>query len=146
VKAAQWTPFLLPHLHPDMSLLDCGCGVGSITLDLAEIVAALARTLLFHRRDPLAALKSIRRVVASDGVAAIADDDDGAVVYSPNDPTMQQIGALFMRIMQHNGADLTYSRHLRGLLLQAGFARTEGLAVAAEYSAILRQPTIGPIS
>jgi SAM-dependent methyltransferase len=165
-----------------MSLLDCGCGAGSITLDLAEFVApgsvvgldldegqldaarweaarrgltnvtfehgnvydlpfadgafdaALAHTLLFHLRDPLAALRSIRRVLAPDGVAAISDDDDGAVVYSPNDPTMQQTGALFMQIMQHNGANLTYSRHLRGLLLQAGFARTEGFAVAADYS------------
>src|SRR5947209_19784679 len=37
--AADWVPFLLPHLRTGMSLLDCGCGVGSITLDLAERVA-----------------------------------------------------------------------------------------------------------
>lgn len=38
-RAAQWVPFLLPHLRPGMRLLDVGCGVGSITLDLAELVA-----------------------------------------------------------------------------------------------------------
>lgn len=38
-RAAQWVPFFAPHLRPGMRLLDCGCGVGSITLDLAEIVA-----------------------------------------------------------------------------------------------------------
>ncbi len=31
--------FLLPHLSPGMSLLDCGCGPGSITLGLAEAVS-----------------------------------------------------------------------------------------------------------
>jgi ubiquinone/menaquinone biosynthesis C-methylase UbiE len=36
-RAARWVPFLLPHVRSGMRLLDCGCGVGSITLDLAEI-------------------------------------------------------------------------------------------------------------
>ena len=31
--------FLLPHLSPGMSLLDCGCGPGTITVGLAETVA-----------------------------------------------------------------------------------------------------------
>jgi SAM-dependent methyltransferase len=30
--------FLLPYLRPDMAVLDCGCGTGTITLGLAEAV------------------------------------------------------------------------------------------------------------
>ena len=38
-RAAKWVGFFLPHLRPGFSVLDCGCGVGSITLDIAELVA-----------------------------------------------------------------------------------------------------------
>ena len=38
-RAATWVGFFLPHVQKGFSLLDCGCGVGSITLDLAELVA-----------------------------------------------------------------------------------------------------------
>ncbi len=31
--------FFLPHLTPGLSVLDCGCGPGSITLGIAELVA-----------------------------------------------------------------------------------------------------------
>ena len=36
--AAKEAGFLLPHLSPGMRLLDCGCGPGSITVGLAEVV------------------------------------------------------------------------------------------------------------
>ena len=37
--AATFAEFFIPYLRPGMRLLDCGCGVGSITLDLAGLVA-----------------------------------------------------------------------------------------------------------
>ena len=37
--AASTAAFLARHLKPGMSLLDCGCGPGTITLGLAELVA-----------------------------------------------------------------------------------------------------------
>jgi ubiquinone/menaquinone biosynthesis C-methylase UbiE len=38
-RAATHAAFFLPHVQRGMSLLDGGCGPGSITLDLAEVVA-----------------------------------------------------------------------------------------------------------
>lgn len=37
--AASHAAFFIAHLHSGMSLLDCGCGPGSITIDLAALVA-----------------------------------------------------------------------------------------------------------
>jgi ubiquinone/menaquinone biosynthesis C-methylase UbiE len=37
--ANDWIPFLLPYLRPGMHVLDCGCGPGSITVDVAQRIA-----------------------------------------------------------------------------------------------------------
>ena len=38
-SAKAQADFLLPYLKAGMDLLDCGCGPGSITLDLAELLS-----------------------------------------------------------------------------------------------------------
>jgi SAM-dependent methyltransferase len=185
--ATEWIPFFLPHLHPGMSLLDCGCGVGSITLDLAERLApgqvvgvdidesqiamaraeagrrglsnvsfevasvyelpfpngsfdaALAHTLLMHLHEPLRALRVLRQMLKPGGVVCVSDDDWSTIVYSPADPHLRKAWDLTFRIVEHNGGSPFYARHLRGLMLEAGFARTEGHAVAADHYGTLAE-------
>ena len=38
-RAATHAAFFLPYVQPGMTLLDCGCGPGTITLDFAALVA-----------------------------------------------------------------------------------------------------------
>jgi len=184
-RAATWVGFFLPHLRPGMRVLDCGCGVGSITLDLAELVApgqvigidldptqldiaramaaqrglanvqfivasvydlpfaegsfdaVLAHTLLMHLRDPLQILRTLRRMVKAGGVIGVSDDDLSTVVVSPPSALADLLVAIWPRVVEANGGSPFYSRHLRQLLLEAGFVRTEGHAVAADYHGAL---------
>lgn len=38
-RAGTHAAFFTPRLRPGMRLLDCGCGPGTLTVDLAEIIA-----------------------------------------------------------------------------------------------------------
>ena len=178
--AQTFLPFLLPHLRSGLDVLDAGCGVGSIALDLAPAIApgrifgidldpeqievarntaaqrgienaefapasvyelpfedgsfdvVYANAVLFYLREPRRALVEFKRVLRPGGLAAVSDDDLGTVVMSPERPELELGPRLFERAVAHEGGNARYSRHLRTLMLEAGFARTEGIAHAPE--------------
>ena len=56
---------------------------------------------------------------------------------SPANPLVEEAVSPWVRVLQHSGATPYYARHLRRYLLDAGFVRTEGHAVAADYHGTL---------
>lgn len=178
--AATFLPFLLPYLRPGLAVLDAGCGVGSIALDVAPSVApgrvtgididaeqvdlarrtcaergisnvdfltgsvkqlpfpaasfdvVYANAVLQHVSEPVVALAQMRRVLRSGGVAAVTDDVVSSFVISPDLPQLRLAAELIGRALEHEGRSARYSPHLRGLMLEAGFDRTEGVAHTPE--------------
>ncbi len=57
--AASSAAYLLPHLRPGMSLLDVGCGPGTITADLARVVAPGRVVGIEPVEAPLAAARTL---------------------------------------------------------------------------------------
>jgi len=67
-RATHEAAFFIPHLTPTMRVLDCGCGPGTITVGLAQIVAQ-GHVVGIDRE--LAELAQARRYAAQQGIANV---------------------------------------------------------------------------
>lgn len=174
-----------------MRVLDCGCGPGAMTVELAAAVAPgeavgvdihadqfdVGRTMasergmtnvrfeqgtiyqlpfadesfdavfvhavLYHLREPLAALRQVWRVLRPGGVAGIRDSDTAGDLYAPADPTIDRAWALLDRLMRHNGGNPAFGRTQKAALRQAGFERISASASYDCYEAPAVQRTWG---
>jgi SAM-dependent methyltransferase len=115
--AARDAAFLLPHLKPGMTLLDCGCGPGTITIGLAKAVAPGVVTAVDLEHSQIAVaeqtavdhgLKNVRFKAASVYQLPFPDRSFDAV-YSH---------ALF----EHLADPLTAAREIRRVLKPGGIA------------------------
>jgi len=115
-------------------------GVGNARFETGDVYAlpfpdasfdsVYANALLQHLSDPVRALREFRRVLRPGGIAAIRDPDWGTWIIEPATPLLDLLRDLRLRLYAHNGSDASYARHLRRLLLEAGFAQAECYASA----------------
>src|SRR5262249_30851069 len=89
----------------------------------APVDAAYARGVFIYLREPLRALREIRRVLKPGGVFGVRDRDEGSRILAPTSPLLAAMHALEMRLLRHQGGNPEYARHQRRLLREAGFAR-----------------------
>ena len=95
----------------------------------ASFDAVFAFTVLEHVREPLRAMREMRRVLKPGGVAGIYDPDYGTMLQTPSTPSIQELNNLMRRFSEENASPY-YAREQRQYLLEAGFARTEAFAFA----------------
>ena len=89
--------------------------------------AVFAFTVLEHVREPLRALREMRRVLKPGGVAGIYDPDYGTLLQTPSTPGLEEMNRLMRRFSEENASPY-YARDQRQYLLEAGFVRTQGFA------------------
>ncbi len=161
--------YLLPHLGPRTTVLDIGCGPGTITLDIAArvapaavigidvapaaIEAALAEQerqgttnaefhtgdlyaldmdddtfdivhahqVLQHLRDPVGALREMRRVCKPGSLVAARDGDYEAMTWYPAVPAMSAWLRMYDAVARANEGEPNAGRFLLSWAHSAGF-------------------------
>jgi len=176
--AAKHAAFFTPLLRGGMRLLDCGCGPGTITLDLAKFVspgqvfgidlepgqvryaqdqakrhqhanasfgvgsiyalpfpdghfdAVFAHALFEHLREPVRALREMKRVLRPSGLVGIRSPDWAGWVVHPLNPLLEKAFHLFKEIQIANGGNPYVGRALKGLLRESEFSN---ISISASY-------------
>ncbi|MFP6594673.1 MAG: class I SAM-dependent methyltransferase, partial [Dehalococcoidia bacterium] len=173
--------FFLPFLKPGMTLLDAGCGPGSITyglamhaapgevtgidLDSARIETAsrdireagvdnisyqvadvtnlpfeddhfdavFANGLIEHLSDPGVGINELLRVLKPGGVIGVRSSDWGVALLHPDTEGLRDSIGLRNHWQRHRGGHPNAGRHLRELLLLAGFLDVNADATAESH-------------
>lgn len=95
----------------------------------ASFDAAFAYTVLEHTREPLQAIREMRRVLKPGGVIGLCDPDYEGQLWAPASPGLAELMQIMRRFSEEHASPY-YARHQRGYLLEAGFSPTQGFAQA----------------
>jgi ubiquinone/menaquinone biosynthesis C-methylase UbiE len=107
--------FLRPHLRPGMRLIDCGCGPGSITVDLAQAITP-GEVIGIDLREE--ALTHGRQLAHDRGVSNVTFQ--AANVYQLPCPDAAFDAAFACAVLQHLAAPLEALKEMRRVLKLGG--------------------------
>ncbi|OAA67659.1 methyltransferase-UbiE family protein [Cordyceps fumosorosea ARSEF 2679] len=120
--------YLLPYLRPHMSILDVGCGPGSITIDLARKVPEGHVVGVEHVPDPLDGARSL---ASSKGVTNIKFQvgDIHNLPFSEN--TFDVVHA--HQVLQHIADPVLAFKEMRRVVKQGGIVAVQESVVSTIY-------------
>jgi ubiquinone/menaquinone biosynthesis C-methylase UbiE len=150
-SAQDSAAFLLPHLHAGQRLLDVGCGPGSITVDLAAVVAPgevigidAAPGVLDQARE-LAAARGVGNVRFAPGDVYRLGSNDDSVDVAPVDVASNGVAGFDVagfdvvyahQVLQHLARPVDALREMKRVLRPGGL-----LAVRdADYATMVHAP------
>jgi SAM-dependent methyltransferase len=114
-RTGEAAAFLAPYLRAGMRLLDCGCGPGSITVDLARTVAPGEVIGIDLREDALA---HGRALALERGIANLTFE--AASVYQLPYPDGAFNAAFACAVLQHLAAPIAALKEMRRVLTPGG--------------------------
>jgi ubiquinone/menaquinone biosynthesis C-methylase UbiE len=115
--AARELAFAVPHLKPGMHVIDCGCGPGSITIDVADIVAPGQVTGVdIEPRQ----LEAARELAARRGVRNVRFEQGSVYALPFPDASFDVAVAHF--VIEHVNDPVRALREMRRVLKPGGFA------------------------
>lgn len=114
-RTGQVASFLAPHLRAGMRLLDCGCGPGSITVDLGQALAPGEAIGIDLREDALAQGRTLAR---ERGITNVTFET--ASVYQLPYPDGTFDAAFACAVLQHLAAPLAALKEMRRVLKSGG--------------------------
>lgn len=84
-----------------------------------------AHQVLQHVRDPVQAMRELRRVVKDGGVVGVRDSDYPAFTWYPADPKLEEWRELYLKIARSSGFQPDAGRKLLDWALQANFSEID---------------------